>query len=175
MSERQGDSASACHPAQGGVMRYIGAIVLGMNDALVEMTGALAGFTMALPNNRLVALAGFITGVAATLSMAAAEFLSQETAASGKRPLARRSCHRHCLPDHCGASAAPLLPVRPSGACSGTLPAHRRPDHPRLHRSDFKDPSYIIQARFPANAPHQLRNCCNRVFHKLARKNLVGY
>lgn len=71
---------------QDGIMRYIGAIVLGMNDALVELTGALAGFTMALGNNRLIVLAGFTTGVAATLSMAAAEFLSQETADNGKRP-----------------------------------------------------------------------------------------
>lgn len=67
-------------------MGYIGAIVLGMNDALVELTGALAGFTMALGNNRLIALAGFTTGVAATLSMAASEFLSQEADENVKRP-----------------------------------------------------------------------------------------
>lgn len=58
---------------------YISAVVLGMNDALVEMTGALAGFTIALQNNRLIVLAGITTGVAATLSMATAEFLSKET------------------------------------------------------------------------------------------------
>lgn len=63
---------------------YISAIVLGLNDALVELTGALAGFTMALPDNRIIALAGFTTGVAATLSMAASEFLSQE-AGPGRR------------------------------------------------------------------------------------------
>ena len=64
---------------ESGLMHYIGPIVLGLNDAMVEMTGALAGFTMALPNNRIIAIAGFVTGVAATLSMAAAEFLSTET------------------------------------------------------------------------------------------------
>lgn len=69
-----------------GVMAYISAIVLGMNDALVELTGALAGFTIALNNNRLIALAGFTTGVAATLSMAAAEFFSQEADASQLTP-----------------------------------------------------------------------------------------
>lgn len=57
---------------------YISSIVLGFNDALVEMTGALAGFTIALHNNRLIVLAAITTGVAATLSMAAAEFLSKE-------------------------------------------------------------------------------------------------
>lgn len=64
---------------------YISAIVLGMNDALVELTGALAGFTIALGNNRLIAMAGLTTGVAATLSMAAAEFLSQEAAKDSKK------------------------------------------------------------------------------------------
>lgn len=65
--------------AEQGFSCYISAIVLGLNDALVELTGALAGFTMALPNNRIIILAGFTTGVAATLSMAASEFLAQES------------------------------------------------------------------------------------------------
>ena len=52
-------------------LSYISSMVLGLNDALVELTGALAGFTLALNDNRMVGMAGFITGVAATLSMAA--------------------------------------------------------------------------------------------------------
>ena len=39
-------------------LNYIGSVVLGLSDALVEFTGALAGFTFALQNPRLVALAG---------------------------------------------------------------------------------------------------------------------
>ncbi len=58
-------------------LNYIGSIVLGLNDALVELTGALAGLSFALQNTRIIAFAGFITGIAAALSMAAAEFLSQ--------------------------------------------------------------------------------------------------
>ncbi|MCX7985451.1 MAG: VIT1/CCC1 family protein [Bacteroidales bacterium] len=58
-------------------LNYIGSIVLGLNDALVELTGALAGLSFALQNTRVIAFAGFITGIAAALSMAAAEFLSQ--------------------------------------------------------------------------------------------------
>ncbi|MGC8802353.1 MAG: VIT1/CCC1 transporter family protein [Bacteroidales bacterium] len=58
-------------------LNYVGSIVLGLNDALVELTGALAGFSFALQNTRVIAFAGFITGIAAALSMAAAEFLSQ--------------------------------------------------------------------------------------------------
>jgi len=56
---------------------YVGSIVLGLNDALVELTGALAGLTFALQNTQLIALAGLITGIAASFSMAASEFLSQ--------------------------------------------------------------------------------------------------
>ena len=57
-------------------LRYVGSVVLGLNDALVELTGALAGFTLALQNSRLIAVIGLITGVAAALSMAASEYLS---------------------------------------------------------------------------------------------------
>lgn len=69
-------------------LSYIGSVVLGLNDALVEFTGALAGFTLALDDTRIVALTGGITGIAAALSMAASEYLSTKSARnSGKRPL----------------------------------------------------------------------------------------
>ena len=57
-------------------LQYIGSMVLGMNDALVELTGALAGFTFAMQNTKIIALAGLIIGISATFSMAASEFLS---------------------------------------------------------------------------------------------------
>ena len=57
-------------------LNYMGSIVLGLNDALVELTGALAGFTFAFQNTRLIALTGLITGISASLSMAASEYLS---------------------------------------------------------------------------------------------------
>ncbi len=65
---------------------YISSMVLGLNDALVELTGTLAGLTFALQNTRVVGLAGFITGIAASLSMAASEYLSQKSE-EGKNPL----------------------------------------------------------------------------------------
>ena len=65
-------------------LSYISSMVLGLNDALVELTGALAGFTLAL---NMVGMAGFITGVAATLSMAASEYLSKKADTSEKHPL----------------------------------------------------------------------------------------
>jgi len=57
-------------------LKYVGSIVLGLNDALVELTGALAGLTLALRNGKLIAMAGLITGIAASFSMAASEYLS---------------------------------------------------------------------------------------------------
>lgn len=60
-------------------LQFVGSMVLGLNDALVELTGTLAGLTFALKNTRLIALSGLITGVAASLSMAASEYLSTRT------------------------------------------------------------------------------------------------
>lgn len=58
-------------------LQYIGAMVLGLNDALVELTGTIAGLTFALGSTRLVALSGIITGISATLSMAASNYLAE--------------------------------------------------------------------------------------------------
>ncbi len=57
-------------------LNYMGSVVLGLNDALVELTGALAGYTFAFQNTRLIALTGLITGISASFSMAASEYLS---------------------------------------------------------------------------------------------------
>ena len=68
-------------------LRYAGSVVLGLNDALVELTGALAGLTLALQNVKLIALSGLITGIAASLSMAASEYLSTRSEATDKHPV----------------------------------------------------------------------------------------
>jgi VIT1/CCC1 family predicted Fe2+/Mn2+ transporter len=60
-------------------LRYMGSVVLGLNDALVEFTGMLAGLTFALQNNQIIAVVGLITGVAAALSMGSSEYLSQKS------------------------------------------------------------------------------------------------
>lgn len=70
-------------------LKYVGSMVLGMNDALVELTGSIAGFTFALQDTKLVALSGLIIGISATLSMASSEFLS---AKSEGRTDALKSC-----------------------------------------------------------------------------------
>ena len=58
-------------------LNYIGAMVLGLNDALVELTGAIAGVTFALANTKLVALTGIVTGISATFSMTASNYLAE--------------------------------------------------------------------------------------------------
>ncbi len=57
-------------------LNYVGSMVLGLNDALVELSGTLAGLTFAFANTALISLSGLITGIAASLSMAASEYLS---------------------------------------------------------------------------------------------------
>ena len=57
-------------------LNYVGSMVLGLNDALVELSGTLAGLTFAFQDTTLISLSGLITGIAATLSMAASEYLS---------------------------------------------------------------------------------------------------
>jgi len=68
-------------------LKYVGSMILGLNDALVEFTGALAGYTFALPSTRIVAMTGLITGVAASLSMAASEYLSTKSEGDARSPL----------------------------------------------------------------------------------------
>lgn len=57
-------------------LTYAGAIVLGLNDALVELTGTLAGLTLAFQNSKLIGITGIIIGIAASLSMTASGYLS---------------------------------------------------------------------------------------------------
>jgi VIT1/CCC1 family predicted Fe2+/Mn2+ transporter len=64
-------------------LRYAGSVVLGLNDALVELTGALAGYSFAFQNTRMIAVTGLITGIAASFSMASSEYLSQRSDGDG--------------------------------------------------------------------------------------------
>jgi len=68
-------------------LKYVGSMVLGLNDALVELTGALAGYTLAMQNTNLIAMAGLITGIAASFSMAASEYLSTKSKEGEENPI----------------------------------------------------------------------------------------
>jgi len=71
-------------------LEYASSVVLGLNDALVELTGALAGLTFAFQNGKIIAITGFIIGVAASMSMAASGYLSskeEQDQNKGKSPI----------------------------------------------------------------------------------------
>ncbi|MBN1837310.1 MAG: VIT1/CCC1 transporter family protein [Spirochaetales bacterium] len=85
VEDEHGHEDELIHMIEEERLSYVGSMVLGLNDALVELTGALAGFTFALQNTRLIAVAGLITGVAASFSMAASEYLSTKSEGEGER------------------------------------------------------------------------------------------
>jgi VIT1/CCC1 family predicted Fe2+/Mn2+ transporter len=60
-------------------VRYLGASILGLNDGLIELTGALAGLTAAFQNSFIVAISALIAGIAASMSMAASSYLQART------------------------------------------------------------------------------------------------
>jgi VIT1/CCC1 family predicted Fe2+/Mn2+ transporter len=68
-------------------LKYVGSVVLGLNDALVEFTGTLAGLTFAIRDTQITAVATLIIGVAASLSMGASEYLSQRSDGGPSDPL----------------------------------------------------------------------------------------
>lgn len=68
-------------------LKYVGSVVLGLNDALVEFTGTLAGLTFAIQNTQIIAVVGLVMGVAASLSMGASEYLSQRSDGGSTDPI----------------------------------------------------------------------------------------
>ena len=61
---------------------YISSMIQGLNDASIELSGELAGFTFALQNTQLIGFAGLIAGIAQFLSSSASEieiYLSRKT------------------------------------------------------------------------------------------------
>lgn len=68
-------------------LNYVGSMVLGLSDALVELTGTLAGLTFAFQNNKLISLSGLVTGIAAALSMAGSEYLSTKAESDERNPI----------------------------------------------------------------------------------------
>ena len=68
-------------------LNYLSSIILGLSDALVELTGALAGLTFVFQELRIVALAGLVTGISASFSMAASEFLATKEENSNRSPI----------------------------------------------------------------------------------------
>lgn len=58
---------------------FFGSAVLGMHDAVVSITGTIAGLTFTLTNRRLILLTCIIMSVVDALSMTAANYLASKT------------------------------------------------------------------------------------------------
>jgi VIT1/CCC1 family predicted Fe2+/Mn2+ transporter len=56
-------------------VEFIGSMVLGLNDALIELTGALLGFSFMFNQRWMVAITGLVTALAASLSMASSAYM----------------------------------------------------------------------------------------------------
>jgi vacuolar iron transporter family protein len=70
---------------------YLGSAVLGLNDALIELTGGLTGLVSSISDPLVVGFSGLVVGIAASMSMAASNFLSvgmsSESDGDQRRPL----------------------------------------------------------------------------------------
>ena len=69
------------------VMRYLGFIVLGLADAIVEITGVHAGFLGVTSNTVMAGIAGLVVGFAAAISMASAAYLQAKQEKTSRSPL----------------------------------------------------------------------------------------
>jgi len=66
------------------VVRYLGFMMLGVADAIVELTGVQAGFLGVTDSPLVAGIAGLIVGVAAAISMGAASYLQARQGMSEK-------------------------------------------------------------------------------------------
>ncbi len=136
-------------------LRYTGSIVLGLNDALVELTGTLAGLTLAFQNTRVIAMAGLITGIAAALSMGSAEYLSTKSEGDGRNPVQAAT---YTLVAYI---ITVIFLVAPVPGLRELLPRPRRhhPEchhrHRRLHLLHLGDPGPGLPGAFPRDGGHQ--------------------
>ncbi len=83
LEEERGHERELERIVEDELSRYLGSVILGLNDALVEMTGALAGLTFALSQNTLIGASSSVVGIAAALSMASSEYLSKRAEGTG--------------------------------------------------------------------------------------------
>ncbi len=68
------------------LMNSTASLVLGFNNALVEMIGIVAGLTFALQDSALVALTAMVAGLSAAVAMGASRFFSERSEMPGGSP-----------------------------------------------------------------------------------------
>jgi len=65
-------------------LRYTSDVVRGLNVALVELTGTLAGLTLAVQNISLIVTTGLIIGIIMSLSVASTEYIATKSGSTIK-------------------------------------------------------------------------------------------
>jgi VIT1/CCC1 family predicted Fe2+/Mn2+ transporter len=65
---------------------YVGAIIRGLNEAVVEILAILTGLSLVLADTTVIALTGIITGSAMSLSLGATEYLATKAEESHLKP-----------------------------------------------------------------------------------------
>jgi len=68
-------------------LKYTGDMVRGLNVALIELTGVVAGLTFALQERTLIILAGLIVGISMSLSVAGTEYIATKSAGGAHSPI----------------------------------------------------------------------------------------
>ena len=66
--------------------KYIGAIIRGLNEAVVEITAIITGLSLVLVDTSIIVLAGIITGSAISLSLGGTEYLATEAEEGHLKP-----------------------------------------------------------------------------------------
>ena len=136
-------------------LRYAGSVVLGLNDALVELTGALAGLTFAFRDSHTIALAGLITGISAAFSMAASDYLSNKADEGGKNHTAFGDLYRHRLHHHGFHPDRPLPDLRQLHLQSGMDDPKRDPGDRGVQLLHLGGAWLQFQATLFRNGGHQ--------------------
>jgi len=60
-------------------LHYVGSILKGLNSAVVELVGALAGLTLVFRDSNLISVAGMVAGIAMTMSLVGTDYLGART------------------------------------------------------------------------------------------------
>jgi len=68
-------------------LKYTGDMVRGLNVALIELTGVVAGLTFALQEKTLIIMAGLIAGITMSLSVAGTEYIATKSAGGQRSPI----------------------------------------------------------------------------------------
>lgn len=111
-------------------LEYMGSVVLGLNDALVEFTGALAGFTLALKRSQThCANRQYHRYCCSTIYGIVRISVNQVGGRQEQAPDQSGGLHRNCLPHYSHRTREPVYPDRSCLAGIGSDADHGTPHH----------------------------------------------